>query len=361
VLFSHLTSSVVAVDTYIMKNRIEFRESVKDLGVFKLIAGTGKGSAPKSQSTGQRVKTNLSTAHGLLGDLNSSPDAFKDLYNKVLQAMGNDCDERLRRSSTLALRLVSSSALRWNLDSQNKPRDWVLLAIVFALEATYVPSYRPKLLRECPGVHALRSDLHTLFFSIARTIALPTSGSSEVSYATTWEFPDGIPLAEDRTESSLGSFTTLLANWRAARNLLPGGGMDPAFDLICVLEKNKFLQSSVPGSVDALAHYHISQLAEVHLFPFTILPFFFDTLLRLCIRTRLASITSPKSNVGAAFSPRTMTGLWVSTRLSICQRSPSPTTHADRMLTPVIGPLRYSPSLSFSASSSPLTSLSAWL
>lgn len=319
-LFSHLTSSVVAVDTYIMKNRIEFRESVKDLGVFKLITGTGKGSAPKRLLTGQH--RSRPTCPQLMVFLEISAPPWMPS----------------RTITTRYCKLWATVAMRGSVGQVPLPFVWCLQVHSFGTWTHRISAaigffcWVSSLLWRPPMLLPTGQNffVHALVLMHSGPISIPCSSPS-------LEPSPCPPLAPQRfLMLLLGSSLMVSHLLRIALSPclahLPHfsptgephticslrGGMDPAFDLICVLKKNRFLQSSVPGSVNALVHYHISQLSEVHLFPFTLLSFFFNTLLRLCIRTRLASIMSLKMNISAGFfSLRTMMGLWVSTHLLI--------------------------------------------
>ena len=253
-----------------MQNDVLFRDTIKDLSIFRLITenkNKGKAPASKNPDTEEGLNGSMMLAEGLLAELDITPASFSLLYAKVLAAMDKVDKASHRRSPDLCVRLVSMSALLWNHKSKARPRDWGLIAVAFALEAAYILTYRQHLLLECPGARLLRTSLYELFFPLAAPFVHP------VTYllTTTWEFADGLQVTGSSSVTSPVPFDDLLSRWKFARKQYMLGEKDPAFDLIRTLERNKYLQSAVNGSLEALAHHYVSGLAEVRP-PFPSLP-----------------------------------------------------------------------------------------
>ena len=252
-----------------MQSDVLFRDTVADLSIFRLITDS-KSKAAKKPDAEVPLEPNVLLAEGLLADISTTRASFLSMYTKALAAMDKENRELHRQSDDLVVRLVSVSALLWNHRSKAKPRDWGLIAIAFALEAAYILTYRMNLLLECPGARLVRAALHKLLLPLAEAFVDPDSHT----LITHWDFADGLGVPANSSDASVGSFNDLLARWKFARNRHALGEKDPAFDLIRTLERNKYLQSSVDGSLESMAHHYITGLAEVRL-PLPFLPCFF--------------------------------------------------------------------------------------
>jgi hypothetical protein len=306
-----------------MENDLAFRDAVADLAVFRrIIEPKAKGTASKQPNkilaAEEKAAKDMVTAQDLLSRVNLTSAQFVDSYNRIKKDMDPKLvpPRQLRGSPDLRDRLVAMSALIWNPVSHAKGRDWALIAISFALEAAYVSSYRPALLVDCAGAHAVRNDLHDLFLSVALRVSVPGS-TSRASY---WDFADGFKLGEVSSELTVHTLDTLMSCWSAAHDRFVLGEKDPAYKVIRYLENIKLLESSISGSVEALARYYIDGLAEVRL-PFSLPPLF-----SLCVAGRLYSRTKPASTLRQRrpFVPRLVSKKRTRMMTSLTSRSTCP-------------------------------------
>ncbi|KAH8984063.1 hypothetical protein EDB86DRAFT_2833632 [Lactarius hatsudake] len=275
IIIAHLTTSVVEIDTYLMSCPTP-RSMVTDLSSFKFVSSLGtdqiKGKASKKQKDpddplppvrDSTVVAEFLAAVGWTSDrltreftkVNSALTALKEAFTR---------DQRL--SSHVGTRLLTMSALPRNPDSQNKKRDYALIAAAIAVESALVDKYRTHLLTLCPGARDLRHALWSFFFSItmSHTTYLP-SANKEVSRV--WEFPDGVPSDSAASGVRIRDITSLNARWLAAKESHTKEKKDPVQSVIQTLEKNRLLlcsDTTVPsGTVESLAHHLISGLAEI--------------------------------------------------------------------------------------------------
>ena len=249
-----------------MENDVSFRSTIEDLTIFRNIktpkfkASTSKNPVAVAAAE-KRENERLKVAQGFLVQLGLTSEQFLESCDKILKSMNMASASKrgLRTSAELASRLVSMSGLIWNHgNSHSKTRDWGNIATIFALEAAYLPQYRPKLLRECAGARTVRRELHTLLVSISKS-----SQGMQGSAGNNWEFADGFALPSDDAGPADTSLGALLGRWKAAKRQYSRDDGHPSLQLIRSLEKHPNLQSSVAGSVETLASYHISALAEV--------------------------------------------------------------------------------------------------
>jgi hypothetical protein len=270
-LFSHLTTSVVDIDIHLMEADVKLRGPDVDLAAFKRLLDPKQKAAAQSDDTPAQAADArgraLEAAAEVLSRIDLTPAAFdaivKKLVGKMHVAPGNPDYRTHRCSEFLPFRFASASALIWNHDSRAKNRDWSLAATALAIEAGYIPTYRDTLVQECRGARVLRKAIYDVFLSVAERTVLDAAPDDSVTYLSTWSFPDNLPLADVPLLSSPEPLASLRSRWELARGQFEDGIRDPAFALIRQLERNKYLQSTIQGSVEAVAHFHITALAEV--------------------------------------------------------------------------------------------------
>jgi hypothetical protein len=278
-VFANLRTTVAEIDMYLMKNGT-LRRFVKDLVPYRAIA-SDMGKTPQPGSV--KAKT-LASTDAFFEETDMSYLDFYAAYKRVFETMGaKPVTNRL--SSHLTSRLVAMSGLIWNRQSGNSSRDWPITACAFAIEAMVLPTYRQAMLISCPGAHLLRKHFRDLF--LPHSFSVPLSGLQ-------WEFADNIPVIAD-TNTLVPDADDIARRWDLVHTVYVDGANDPAVKFIQSLQTNKFLLSSAPGAqsgtLETLAHFLITALADVRL-PFLLFAFLFHhPLLRLSLRIRLASPT----------------------------------------------------------------------
>lgn len=180
-----------------MENDLTYRTSIEDLAVFRKITNPKEKEDPEA----------LASAQDILSWLDCTSTQFIASYNRIMKIMDKSDICGLRASNNLSECLVSMSVLSWNTASRSRLCDWGLTATAFTLEAAHIPRYRNKLLSDCPGANAIRTDLHALFLSVTK----PELGD-DGSMVTQWSFADNIKLGETRNPSGI-SMDTLLTLW----------------------------------------------------------------------------------------------------------------------------------------------------
>jgi len=191
-------------------------------------------------------------------------------------------------------RLLVMSGLSWNVESQNKSRDYVNIIVAVTLETAIVEWYRETLIKECTGAGALRGELRDCF----KTEVLPQLDSDTGQLEGDWEFPDNFSGIGDIPAPRSHSWNaTLLKNEldsaKDANEVRRGSGgtrtskkmgrskdsgtagslpessesVDAILNMVKLLEENVYLFCSdpgvAPGTLETTAHDHITALYEV--------------------------------------------------------------------------------------------------
>ncbi|KAH8986177.1 hypothetical protein EDB86DRAFT_3082994 [Lactarius hatsudake] len=277
IIVAHLTTSIVEIDIYLMSCPTP-QSMVTDLSAFKLVSSLGpdqiKGKAskkkkdmedplPQAPVRDSPVVAEFLAAVGWTSDcltrefttVNAALTASKEAFTR---------DQRL--SAHVGTRLLTMSALPCNPDSQNKKRDYALIAAAIAVESALVDKYRAHLLSHCPGARDLRGDLHSFFIPITLTdAAYSLDGRKDVKRV--WEFPDGVHSDSAASVVRVCNIKSLHARWLAVKESYMKEKKDPIQSIIQTLEKNKLLlcsNSTVPSdTVETLAHHLISGLSKI--------------------------------------------------------------------------------------------------
>jgi len=297
--FSHLTTSITEVDIYLRKNPTLRTHVPKDLTEFKRIAERveesmvkAKKKLPVSQQKRKEDELDEAQEKVLSGLMDHTLAQQKNQSEKLVDLLGwSDIQYALewRRNQALMVRrpfvrdnrvakrmgerFLVMSGLSWNLQSQNKGRDWPIIVSAVTLEAKLVGSYRMDLLRACPGACALRVEMERYFRTIASIHHGKHPISGQLQGVAHWQFPDQYSVDvgphgrtsydPDHLRKELGGLKETVSSPKGKRN---GAGF-----ITNSLAKNKLLWSSDPdaphGSLETLAYICLNTLSNVsHLF-----------------------------------------------------------------------------------------------
>ncbi|KAI9442816.1 hypothetical protein BJY52DRAFT_1194722, partial [Lactarius psammicola] len=198
VILNHLTTSIVEIDVYLMNNPTP-RTLIEDLSPFKSIStvakdkGKGKATKNKTKSDALSPSTKEPVAMSeFLSAVNWTADRLKKEYDTIREMMSKHQFTRDNRlSNHRGTRLLTMCGLPWNPESQNKPRDFAMIATAVSVESAVVNTYRENLLGLCPGARALRKDLHSLFIEFAVPHSIQNDAGDDIIHCI-WEFPDSI-------------------------------------------------------------------------------------------------------------------------------------------------------------------------
>ncbi|KAI9432001.1 hypothetical protein BJY52DRAFT_1199379 [Lactarius psammicola] len=273
VILNHLTTSIVEIDVYLMNNPTP-RTLIEDLSPFKSIStvakdkGKGKATKNKTKSDALSPSTKEPVAMSeFLSAVNWTADRLKKEYDTIREMMSKHQFTRDNRlSNHRGTRLLTMCGLPWNPESQNKPRDFAMIATAVSVESAVVNTYRENLLGLCPGARALRKDLHSLFIEFAVPHSIQNDAGDDIIHCI-WEFPDSISSDESADRHKPYNLKVLLDQWQSAHDTFVNDTKDPIMVAMQTLEKNRFLACSdpdaPPGAIETLAHHLITGLSEI--------------------------------------------------------------------------------------------------
>ncbi|KAH9028303.1 hypothetical protein EDB85DRAFT_1892595 [Lactarius pseudohatsudake] len=277
IILAHLTTSIVEIDSYLLSCPTP-RSMVTDLSAFKFVSSLGhdlvKGKSAKKQKDPEDtpppgrdaavVVAEFLAAVGWTSD-NLTREFIK--VNAALTASKEAFTREQRLSPHVGTRLLTMSALPRNPDSQNKKRDYALIAAAIAVESALVDKYRAHLLGQCPGARDLRGDLYSFFFSITMPHTQNYLPNAKKDVKRVWEFPDGLQSDSVTSGARARDVESINARWLAAKESYVKEKKDPVLSVVQNLEKNRLLlcsDTTVPsGTVETLAHHLISGLSEI--------------------------------------------------------------------------------------------------
>jgi len=269
--FSHLTTSITAIDVYLTKNPTLRDHVPPDLADF----GTLYDNTLKSQ--GLAEEANIASGQGpeseaatLVRSLNFTLTQYVHEWGANLNAMGRKSFEREHRTSDRkGERMLVMSGLTWNPKSQSKRRDWHNVVSAITLETGLVDSYRGALLEACPGACAIREEMLVYLRSISMPYYITDPVTSEPKKTQDWMFPDGIAHTVSTSGNRPYDPDLLRKEHNAAKatDAMITGKRDGVHTLIEGLRKNKLLWSSdsdaKKGTLETLAHHCLEALAHV--------------------------------------------------------------------------------------------------
>ncbi len=254
-------------------------DAFKSFKVPILDKGRGKGKGKGKASDKQEVSDVLAATDKDPADLgkflsavNWTKQRFQEEYNPLfglLERTSFTCEHRLLAHRSTCL--VTMTGLQWNSKSQNRNRDWPLLATAIVVESALVESYRGGLIDMCPGARSLRKALYNLFFGLTARHTNMVEGKART--VSTWEFADGVSSKDSDSEWEPEPYIMkdLMKQWQAAHAAFVKDRKDPILSFVQNLEKNKLLACSDPqapsGTIETLAHHLITGLAEVSVNP----------------------------------------------------------------------------------------------
>ncbi|KAH9025765.1 hypothetical protein EDB84DRAFT_1563963 [Lactarius hengduanensis] len=277
IILAHLTTSIVEIDTYLLSCPTP-RSMVTDLSAFKFVSSLGpdlvKGKSAKKQKDPEDTpppgRDTAVVVAEFLAAVGWTSDQLTREFNKVnaaLTASKEAFTREQRLSPHVGTRLLTMSALPRNPDSQNKKRDYALIAAAIAVESALVDNYRAHLLGQCPGARDLRGDLYSFFFSITMPHTQTYLPNAKKDVKRVWEFPDGLQSDSVTSGARARDVESINARWLAAKESYVKEKKDPVLSVVQNLEKNRLLlcsDTTVPsGTVKTLAHHLISGLSEI--------------------------------------------------------------------------------------------------
>ncbi|KAH9022645.1 hypothetical protein EDB85DRAFT_1895168 [Lactarius pseudohatsudake] len=226
IIFSHLTSTVVEMDTFLMKNNTN-RMLVKDISSFKYLADD-LAIVGKAASSGTSKKPN------------------KSKLEPVKAVMKN------KDTSSVVDFL---SAVDWTAER------------FLTVETAVVESYRQDLLSHCPGANTLRNDLRDMLVKAVAPYSDEGSDGEGSPMVCKWEFPDNM----EGGAGGAPKLKDLLEEWNSARAGFSKEKKDPIAVAIQSFEKNNFkylacsgsAAEAQPGAIETLAHQLLSGLYEI--------------------------------------------------------------------------------------------------
>ena len=261
------------------------RGLIKDLSEFKPTPSSKKGKPSKTSKKTDKANANdasqaesqskeVSCFAEFLAAVDLSAEDFLEDYTytyKFLEGLrttlkGPAFTREHRLSKRLGTRILAMCAIQLNLDSQNRPRDWPVAIAAVTLESALIGHYREHLLKQCIGAQALRSSLNALFSGITLPFSSRDADKNVVSVRT-WEFADKIPVQDGVMGQKIYDLEELTNSWDGARAGHAQDKKDTILGVVQYLERQKYLACSDPnaktGTVETIAHHHISALAEV--------------------------------------------------------------------------------------------------
>ena len=287
------------MDIYLRKNPTLRHRVPKDLAEFKKFAEKvtksmveAKKKLPADKQQREEDELDKEYERALSGVMDHTLAQQMTTAEKVVESLGwSDIrfayewrtnkammeNRPFKRSHRVAKRrgekFLVMSGLSWNVNSQNKGRDWPNIATAITLETALVESYRTDLLRASPGACSLRKAIKTYFKTIAAVHHDKDLFTQKSVIISEWNFPDDIPLDvgpcggksydPDDLRKEMNSTIVAVGTPRGKRH-----GVD---FIIGSLVKNKLLWSSNPkapdGSLETLAYKCLRTLTNVsHLF-----------------------------------------------------------------------------------------------
>jgi hypothetical protein len=190
-----------------------------------------------------------------------------------------------RVSEVYPFRIIATSGLEWNLDSQYRSRDYLMCALAAILETLFVKKYRKVLIKKCKGAAMLRRELHDYFLSIAKAnhVDAPQKKSGNASKMkqikmrqTTlnkpvsikeWVFADMIKVDSNAVDVTEYDYKRLSAKLLDSHKHTDNRKADPIFRVVDTMMKCPYLacdQDSVPtGTIESAAYYLIQAFNKV--------------------------------------------------------------------------------------------------